>query len=225
MSTTIDLRSGALLGVRREAAAWPARRAPAVATPAKRAPARPRALPGAGRVHAPRPAAALGRLNPLKFAARAQLRGAGLFGVATFCLSLLGLVYLVQISNVARYGYLLADVQNRQAEVERRNELLTYRLSNELGLARVGDLAQREYGMRPFDRPAGAATGGEQRSSAGTKPSPTAAAPIGGPQHRFITVQRPAPTPPVIAPPRPDRAGLVDRLWNRFVGVGSARGE
>ena len=140
--------------------------------------------------------------------------GARLFAVAALALSLLGLLYVIQISHVARIGYRLSDIQGRQAALDREQELLLHRLNAERTLARVSDVAQREYGMRPL---AGTGLAGAT-TAAGAKPT-------AGPRHRFLTVQR----PPVVAP-RPDRTrgtdlGLVDRLWNRIVGVGVARAD
>lgn len=151
------------------------------------------------------------------------LRGARLFGSATLVLSLLGLIYLVQISQVASHGYRLSDIEERQAQLDREYELLLYQLSGERTLARVGDIAQREYGMQPFDR------AGDDRSgtvAAHGVPAPSTPA-VGGakspsPRHRFLGVQLP---PAAVAPTRPTRAprpGPVDRLWNRLVGIGVA---
>ena len=150
------------------------------------------------------------------------LRGARLFGAATLALSLLGLVYLVQISHVASYGYLLSDIEERQAQLDREYELLLYQLSGERTLARVGDIAQREYGMQPLDRTVG--RGGAVAAN-GLPATPT---PPGGgmkalaPRHRFLSVQRPPATVPPARPTRTSRLGPVDRLWNRVVGIGVA---
>lgn len=223
MSTTFDLPKGPLA---------PARRSPEGAGRGAVAPDRPRRdggrekpAPVVRRRAAGRGAAGVARrwgrpaLPDLSLLRRWRPRGAGLFGAATLGLSLLGLIYLVQISQVARYGYLLADVQSRQAEVERQNELLVYALSEEQGLTRVSDVAQREYGMRPFDRAAPTESAAAPKRTAGAG----AEAAADGPRHRFISVQRPAPAPPAPPPVRPERDGALDRLWNRLVGVGTAR--
>lgn len=137
---------------------------------------------------------------------RARLVAAAIIG-----LSILGLVYLTQISHVARYGYLLSDLQRDQDRVARENQLLEYQITAAHNLTQVDDLAVKSYGMQPIVQLP--ATGGASRASA-----------QGTPQARYVTVRRPAvvaPTPP--APPAP--VGLIDRLLNQLVGIGVAGAE
>jgi hypothetical protein len=140
--------------------------------------------------------------------------GARLFAVAALGLSLLGLLYVVQISHVARIGYQLSDIQGRQAALDREHELLLHRLSAERTLARVSDVAQREYGMRPL---AGTGLAGAT-AAAGAKPMAT-------PRQRFLVVPRPPAPVSSPAPARDADLDLIDRLWNRIVGVGVARAD
>src|SRR5690242_4387653 len=116
MSTTAEVRGGALLGARRAAgpAGAGARREAGRRRERPVRSAAARALPG-------RTAAAL---RPALAVARP--RGAVLFGVATLVLSALGLLYLLQISRVASYGYQLTKLQEEQAKLDGDYQLLVY---------------------------------------------------------------------------------------------------
>lgn len=142
-------------------------------------------------------------------------RSAALVGLAVVLLSFLGLIYLVEISRVASYGYALSTLQERQAQLDRENELLFYQISQERTLARVDDLARRQYGMQPFVPAAPSAT---TAGTSGARPVATGTSP----RHQFLSVPRPVPTAsPAASPPAP-RASLLDRLWRRVVGIGVA---
>lgn len=143
---------------------------------------------------------------------------AGFFAAAILALSALGIIYLVQISHVAVYGYALADLQRRQAGIDRENDLLQHRISGERTLARAADYAGRDYGMQPYGGvalPTPTAGTGAVVSTRSSGPASSA------PQKRFVTVGRPAAAPP-LALPAPTRPGLLDRLWNRLFSVGVA---
>lgn len=179
-------------------------RVPAVPTDGAARPAGPRS---------PGPLAGVGR-GRLPWGANVT-PGARLFAVAALGLSLLGLLYVIQISHVARIGYRLSDIQGRQAALDREHELLLHRLNAERTLARVSDVAQREYGMRPL---AGTGVAGATTEAGATGAKPTAT-----PRHRFLIVPRPPPGASRPAPTPGTGLSLVDRLWNRIVGVGVAR--
>ncbi|HET8629241.1 MAG TPA: hypothetical protein VFL91_17610 [Thermomicrobiales bacterium] len=201
MSTTVEVRGGGVLGARR-AAGEPVAGARREAGRRRERPARAaaaRALPG-------RTAAAL---RPALTVARP--RGAVLFGVATLALSALGLLYLVQISRVASYGYQLTKIQDEQAKLDGDYQLLVYTVSGERTLARVDDTARREYGMRPL-------AGSEY-----VDPQDPASRPPEAPV-RFITVDRPAAAPSAPPPAPPRQPSLAERLWLRLAGIGVAVG-
>lgn len=145
-------------------------------------------------------------------------RGAGLVALVIAALSLLGLIYLLQISRVARYGYTLSRLEQQQAKLDRENELLVYQVSQERGLARVDDLARREYGMQPFEP-------GKTPEAAPVRSQPTAAAKARPTmRYRFLSVPRPPGPEPAPAHDRAPRTLLIDRLWQRIVGIGVAKG-
>jgi cell division protein FtsL len=97
---------------------------------------------------------------------RLRPRGVGAVALAVLAFSALGLLYLLQISRVASYGYTLSTIQARQAQLDREYELLLYQVSQERTPARVDDLARREYGMQPLDP--GADATGQPPAAAGT---------------------------------------------------------
>jgi len=186
----------------------------AVDSPARAADRRARDVPVA---RAAAPAVSRRRLR------RLRPRGAGAVALAVLALSALGLLYLLQISRVASYGYTLSTIQARQAQLDREYELLLYQVSQERTPARVDDLARREYGMQPLDPAADAA--GQPPAAAGTGAATTPAKPKGTAttaRYRFLTAQRPASGPPATGGDAPRAAGLIDRLWQRMAGTGAA---
>lgn len=208
MSTALDLRQPSdPASIGRAAPVAPSR--PPTSQPPGRARARDpqptrRAMGGRARV------VAGGRGRPF-----ARPGNAGLAALIILILSVLGMVYLTQISHVARYGYLLSDLQSRQARLDRENQLLQNTIASERTLARAGEVAA-SYNMRSFsDVP----KLGAQNAAARSVATPVARA---VPQTRFITVPRPATRAPALVAPVPPMTPL-DRLWNRLVGIGSAR--
>jgi cell division protein FtsL len=146
---------------------------------------------------------------------------AGFFAVVILALSILGLIYITQISHVARYGYRLSALQQQQAKLDRENQLLQYRLDAERTLNRANDIAATEYKMQSVAgaaKPLGTVTAAPQSSVTATAGS----AKLAAPQIRFVTAQRPR-VNPAAAATAPAPLTLLDRLWNRIVGVGVAR--
>lgn len=157
---------------------------------------------------------------PLRYGAFKPGR-AGFFACAILALSVLGLVYITQISHVARYGYRLSSLQQQQAKLDRENALLQNQVATERTLAQASKLAGSEYKMQPILD--GAKSGVTASAAPGTTATKVASsASRNAPQIRFITAQRPRTTPvESVAPSKP--LSLLDRLWNRLVGVGAAR--
>ena len=195
MSTTLDARAGGDPVARQSARA---------------------ARPGAAPASRQRPARAASR--PVSRPRAWRPGGAGLFGLAALVLSALGLIYLIQISHVARSGYAISDLQRQQKQVEQENDVLQYQLDNERTIARAADIARRDYKMQPF---VGAALP-EARDPGVTAPAQTAGAPaVATPSKRFITVQHPPAAAPVATPP-PAVPDFWSRLWQRLLGRGAA---
>ena len=221
MSTTFDLR-GATAPQR-------AAEAPVIARPAPPAPKRitqrrPVAGQAAGRTRRattikPLVAVRTGIVAAQRLALRSGR--AGFFAVVILALSVLGMIYITQISHVARYGYRLSALQQQQAKLDRENQLLQYKIDAERTLKRANDIAATDYKMQPVAsaaKPLGTVTAAPQASTTAT----ASGAKLAAPQIRFVTAQRPRVAPaPVTSAATPST--LLDRLWNRIVGVGVAR--
>jgi hypothetical protein len=220
MSTTFDLRGAA---APQRAAEAPVIARPAPVTPKRTAQRRPVAGQAAGNT---RRAATINPLIAVRtgiVAARhLALRSgrAGFFAVVILALSILGLIYITQISHVASYGYRLSALQQQQAKLDRENQLLQYKIDAERTLKRANDIAVVDYKMQPVAgvaKPLGTVTAVPQASTAVT----ASGAKLAAPQIRFVTAQRPRVTSPTAATAATPLT-LLDRLWNRIVGVGVA---
>lgn len=221
MSTTFDLR-GATAPQR--AAEAPVIARPAPTTPQRSTSRRPIAGQAAGHTRPTATGNPFGAVHTgIAATRRLALRSgrAGFSAVVILALSILGMIYITQISHVARYGYRLSALQQQQAKLDRENQLLQYRLDGERTLNRANDIAMTEYKMQPVAgaaKPLGTVTAAPQASTTAT----AGGAKLAAPQIRFVTAQRPRATPaadPTAATP----LTLLDRLWNRIVGVGVAR--
>ena len=142
---------------------------------------------------------------------RQRLNRARIVAAIIVALSILGLVYLTQISHVARYGYLLSELQRQQVRLERENQLLEYQITSAHSLGKLEDLAAHTYRMEPLVK---------YQPIAG-KSGTTVNNAKNAPQARYVTVQRPVVVAPMPAPP-PAPPNLLDRLTNRLVGIGVA---
>ncbi len=145
--------------------------------------------------------------------------GAGFFALVALGLSVLGMLYISQISHVARAGYTLSSLQDRQAKVERENDVLQYRIDGERTLARAAALSAGEYRMQVVNpHIVGTAT------IPSPKPVTAKAGATPAPQVRFITVPRPATT--AVAPGTiPAAPSLFSRVRDRLIGIGVARAD
>lgn len=132
-----------------------------------------------------------------------------------FAASLLGVVYLVEITRVASLGYTLSTLRDRQARLEHDQAQLAYQVSAERTLAQVDHLARGQYGMRSIDRVT-------PEAAAGASAPAKAAAPGATPVKRFLTVQRPAPVATPTPAPTPAAVGFGERLWHQLAGIGVA---
>lgn len=132
-----------------------------------------------------------------------------------FAASLLGVVYLVEITRVASLGYALSTLRDRQTRLEHEQAQLAYRVSAERTLAQVDHLARGQYGMRSIDQVT------PETGAAGSAP-PRAANPAATPVKRFLSVQRPTPDAPPTPTPVPEELGFGERLWRQLAGIGVA---
>jgi hypothetical protein len=209
MSLTIDNRPTA--GARRAATPETIERE-RPATPPRRAAGRGRAALGPAAARPTRPLGRMARLLAL------HPGGAGFFALVAVGLSVLGLLYISQISHVALAGYTLSSLQDQQAKVERDNDVLQYRIDGQRTLARAAELSAGEYKMQEVNpHIVGTAT-----SYMPSKPVVATTGATPPPQIRFITVPRPPSTavaPETTSPP----PSLYARVRDRLIGIGEAR--
>lgn len=132
-----------------------------------------------------------------------------------FAASLLGVVYLVEITRVASLGYTLSTLRDRQTRLEHEQALLAYQVSAERTLAQVDHLARGQYGMRSIDQVT-------PETAARANPPAKAASASATPVKQFLTVQRPAPVAPATPTPAPAALGFGERLWRQLAGIGVA---
>lgn len=160
-------------------------------------------------------------IEPAARAARARLlsiprRSSAFFltGVI-FAASLLGVVYLVEITRVASLGYTLSTLRDRQTQLAREQALLGYQVSAERTLSQVNRLARDQYGMRSIDQVT-------PETAPGANPPAKAAVASTTPVKQFLTVQRPAAVPLDTPEPAPPALGFGERLWRQLAGIGVA---
>lgn len=221
MSTTFDLR-GATAPQR--AAEAPVIARPVPAAPQRSAPRHPVAGQAAGHTRRAATVNPLGAVRTgVAAARRLALRSgrAGFFAVVILALSILGMIYITQISHVALYGYRLSALQQQQAKLDRENQLLQYKLDAQRTLKRANDVAATDYKMQPVAgaaKPLGTVTAVPQASTSGIANG----AKLAAPQIRFVTANRPRTNPAPVAASTTSLS-LLDRLWNSIIGVGVAR--
>jgi len=210
MSLTIDSRP--TVGARRATTPEMIARARPAAAP-RRTVGRDGAVP---RRSTPPPVRASGRTARLL---ALHPGSAGFFALVALGLSVLGLLYLSQISHVARAGYTLASLQDQQAKVERENDVLQYRIDGQRTLVSAAELSAGEYKMQEVNpHIVGTAT------TSSPKPVVAKAGATPAPQIRFISVPRPAMTAatPMVSPSPPS---LFARVRDRLIGIGVARAD
>jgi len=208
MSLTVDSRPTA--GARRAATSETIERARPAAAP------RRAAGDTIARRATTRPARPLGRVARLL---ALHPGGAGFFALVAFGLSVLGMLYISQISHVARAGYTLSNLQDQQAKVERENDVLQYRIDGQRTLTRAAEISAGEYKMQQVNpHIIGTST------TSSPKPVVAKAGATPAPQIRFVTVLRPATSvaAPETLPPTPS---LFVRVRDRLVGIGVARAD
>lgn len=132
-----------------------------------------------------------------------------------FAASLLGFVYLVEITRVASLGYTLSTLRDRQTRLEHEQARLAYQVSTERTLAQVDSLARGQYGMRSIDQVTPETSAGASGPAKSAKPGAT-------PIKEFLSVQRPAPVPTATPTPVPAAPGFGERLWRQLAGIGVA---
>lgn len=121
------------------------------------------------------------------------LNGAAMVTIAGVALSIIGILYLVQTSHVAKLGYELSRLQQRRDALAIENARLGYEVAKQESLDAVAQIATEELGMIPLSR------------------------------YRFLEVQAPLdqelPELPAITP---EPESFWERMQRALLGVGRA---
>lgn len=126
----------------------------------------------------------------------ARLNNAWLFTIVALAISLIGLLYLVQTSQVASLGYEVSRLERERADKALENQRLTWELSRYQSLPEVERQATGRLGMEPLEQVA---------------------------DRMYLTIPAPAaaelPTP---EPEAGDDLSLPERIWARLTGTAHA---
>ena len=119
------------------------------------------------------------------------LNGAAMVAIAAAALTVIGILYLIQIAHVASLGYQLSRLQNERDTLSIENARLDYQVAQFESLDTIDQIATQKLGMTPLGR------------------------------HQFMKVQVPAsdqlpPVPALQAPPET----TFSRIWHALAGIG-----
>ncbi len=125
--------------------------------------------------------------------ARQRLSNPVVFLIVATTIAVVGLLYLIQTSQVAGLGYTLSNLENERLEKSLENQQLTYQVAGYEALPRIEPVVRHELGMLPID------------------------------SHVFISVPRPASDELQVPPSEaPRHRSLGERIWNRLTGEAQA---
>ncbi|HET9014201.1 MAG TPA: hypothetical protein VFN57_01300 [Thermomicrobiaceae bacterium] len=119
------------------------------------------------------------------------LNGAAMVTIAAAALTVIGILYLIQIAHVASLGYQLSRLQNERDTLSIENARLDYQVAQFESLDTIDQIATQKLGMTPLGR------------------------------HQFMQVQVPpsdqlSPVPALQAPPET----ALSRIWHALAGIG-----
>lgn len=134
---------------------------------------------------------ALGRIPRRDYRPYIALNGAAMMAIAAVAIGIIGILYLIQTSQVAGLGYELSHQQAKHDELALENSRLGYQVARYESLDTVEQVAIGQLGMEHVDK------------------------------YRFIEVQRPSqddlPSPPA---ERARTQSLWDRIVTALLGTG-----
>lgn len=122
-----------------------------------------------------------------------RLNNALMFVLIVLTVSVVGLLYLIQTSHVARLGYDVSRLERERMEVALENQRLTYELARLQSLPAVEQMARDQLEMQPVD------------------------------EHVYLTVPAPATEQLALPSPEEGRTrSLGERIWDRLTGEAEA---
>jgi len=126
-------------------------------------------------------------------AVRPRLNNPAVFLLVAATIAVVGLLYLVQTSQVAGLGYTVSSLEAERLEKSLENQRLTYQVAGYEALPKIELAARGQLGMQPIDA------------------------------HIFLSVPRPASDELVVPEPETSRQwSLGERIWDRLTGEAEA---
>jgi cell division protein FtsL len=117
------------------------------------------------------------------------LNNAVLFAVVALALTTVGLLYLIQTTQVASLGYEISRLERERVAASLENQQLTYEVARYEALPEINRLARDEFGMQPMQ------------------------------EYVFLTVSLPPADDLPLPAPEPEQARtLPERIWDRLAG-------
>lgn len=124
---------------------------------------------------------------------RQRLSNPAVFLIVAATIAVVGLLYLIQTSQVAGLGYTVSNLAAERLEASLENQQLTYQVSGYEALPKIELSARGQLGMLPIE------------------------------ERIFLSVPRPASDELVVPPPEiPKRRSLGERIWDRLTGEAAA---
>jgi hypothetical protein len=125
--------------------------------------------------------------------ARRRLSNPAVFLIVAATIAVVGLLYLIQTSQVAGLGYEVSNLEVERVQTSLENQQLTYEVACYEALPKIELAARGQLGMLPLDA------------------------------HIFLSVPRPASDELVVpAPETPKQRSLGERIWDRLTGEAEA---
>jgi len=124
---------------------------------------------------------------------RQRLGNPAVFLIVAATITIVGLLYLIQTSQVAGLGYTVSQLENERMQKSLENQQLTYQVAGYEALPKIELAARGQLGMLPLDA------------------------------RIYLSVPRPASDElDVPAPEQPKERSMVERVWDRLTGEAEA---
>ncbi|MEX1158431.1 MAG: hypothetical protein WEC79_05825 [Thermomicrobiales bacterium] len=122
-----------------------------------------------------------------------RLNNAAVFLIVAAAIAVVGMLYLIQTSQVAGLGYEVSNLEAERLEKSLENQRLTYQVAGYEALPKIELAARGQLGMLPIDA------------------------------HIFLSVPRPASDELLVPTPQTTKQrSLGERVWDRLTGEAEA---